>query len=96
MAPNVITKAGVQARVKSVEFTSHGKITTVIVTMVNGFKLTGESASVDEANLDRKLSQEYALGDALKKAIAYEGYLLQERLYLAAPCTKTPASPLAA
>ncbi len=96
MAPNVVTKEGVQARIKSVEYTSHSKLTIAVVTMVNGFKLTGESACVDEANYDVKLSQEYALGKALAKAIEFEGYLLQERLYLASPVVKDAPSPLAA
>jgi len=96
ISQNTVTKASVLARVKSSEFVVIGKLTIAVLTMVNGFKFTGESACIDEVNFDKQLSEEYSLGDALKKAIEFEAYLMQEKMYIDSMVVKTTASPLTA
>ena len=56
-------------------------LTIAIVTLDNGFALTGESACADPKNFNKELGQKFACENAIKKIWALEGYILRERLY---------------
>ena len=56
-------------------------ITIAVITMENGFTVTGESACADPENFDAEVGKENAVNNAYDKIWALEGYLLKERLF---------------
>lgn len=56
-------------------------ITIAVITMENGFTVTGESACADPANFDADVGKEMAVNNAYDKIWALEGYLLKDRLF---------------
>jgi hypothetical protein len=55
-------------------------LTLCVLTLANGFTVTGESACASAANFDREIGERYAREDARRKVWALEGYALRERL----------------
>lgn len=55
-------------------------VTICLLTLVNGFNVTGESACASPANFDEKIGQDIAFENARQKVWQLEGYLLKERL----------------
>lgn len=60
-------------------------LTVCCLTLTNGFNVTGESACASPENFDADLGKMIARRNARDKIWAFEGYLLRERLYQAAP-----------
>ena len=60
-----------------------GVLTICVLTLQNGFTVTGESACASPANFDEGLGQRFARERAVEKVWSVEGYLLRERLYQA-------------
>lgn len=56
-------------------------ITVAVISMENGFTVTGESACADPANFDEQIGKEMAINNAYDKIWPLEGYLLKERLF---------------
>lgn len=56
-------------------------LTVCVLTLKNGFTVTGESACVDPDNFSVGLGQKYSKEQAIEKIWMLEGYLLQQRLY---------------
>lgn len=54
-----------------------------VLTLENGFTVTGESACVDPENFDKAVGEHWAKVDATKKIWELEAYLMKERLYQA-------------
>ncbi|WP_408592048.1 Gp49 family protein [Paracoccus marcusii] len=81
-APRSVTVEGIEAKiVKEDYFAGIGdRLTVCVLTMANGFLVTGESACVDPDNFDLALGQKYARADAFKKLWPLEGYLLREQM----------------
>jgi hypothetical protein len=60
-----------------------GTQTTVcLLTLKNGFTVTGESACASPANFNAELGQKIARENAREKIWVLEGYLLKQKLYL--------------
>ena len=79
---NKVTKESIEAKIKKVDFRQlTDKITHCVITMLNGFQVTGESACVDPKNYDRKIGEQIAQENAFEKLWELEGYLLQEKLF---------------
>ena len=55
-------------------------LTLCVLTLANGFTVTGESACASPENFDVELGERIALDDAKRKIWALEGYALRERL----------------
>lgn len=55
-------------------------LTVCVLTLVNGFRVTGESAAASPENFDRAIGEKIARENARQKIWALEGYLLRERL----------------
>lgn len=51
-------------------------MTLCVLTIRNGFKVTGESAAVSMENFDREIGEKIAKENARNKIWALEGYLL--------------------
>jgi hypothetical protein len=58
-----------------------GSTTTVcLITLKNGYTVTGESACADPANFDEEIGREVAFKDARNKLWPLLGFLLKDRL----------------
>ena len=77
-----VTLDGILAKVKGEEFHKIGdRLTLCVLTLENGFVVTGESICVSAENYNEALGQKIAKDNALEKIWPLEGYLLRERLY---------------
>jgi hypothetical protein len=59
---------------------AHGLLTFCVLTLRNGFTVTGESACASPANFDPQIGRDIARKNAREKVWALEGYLLKQRL----------------
>jgi hypothetical protein len=55
-------------------------LTVCVLTLANGFTVTGESACASQENFDTELGRKIARDNAKQKIWALEGYALRERL----------------
>lgn len=76
-----ITLDRINARIVKTEYVHHGLLTICVLTMVNGYTVTGESACVSPDNYDRAVGDRIAKDNAIQKIWPLEGYLLAEALY---------------
>ena len=58
-----------------------GTLTVHVLTMANGFQVTGESACASQANYNEELGRQIARDNAIRKVWALEGYLLKEKIH---------------
>jgi hypothetical protein len=71
-----------------------GSNTTVcLITLKNGFTVTGESACVDPANFDEHIGQTVAFKDARSKLWPLLGFALREKLNAEANLMNNPSDP---
>ena len=56
-------------------------LTVCVLTLKNGFTVTGESACASPENFDKELGEKIARRNASDKIWSLEGYLLKQRLY---------------
>ncbi len=56
-------------------------MTLCVLTLENGFQVTGESAAVSFANFDKEIGRKVAKDNARDKIWALEGYLLKDIEY---------------
>ena len=80
---NRVTTDSINAKIKGITtYPLVGTtITIAVITMENGFTVTGESACADPANFDLEIGKENAVNNAYDKIWMLEGYLLKERLF---------------
>lgn len=81
-APRV-TKDALLANIKKADFYVHQDtcLTICILTLMNGFTVTGQSACADPANFKIDIGERLAREDAEKKIWAFMGYMLKEEIY---------------
>lgn len=82
-----VTPARIEEVIKGEESVVRGTLTICILTLRNGFTVTGESACVDPANFNAELGYKIARQHATDKIWPLEGYALAERRYSQAPQT---------
>lgn len=56
-------------------------LTVCCLTLVNGFTVTGESASASPKNFDKQIGKDVARANAREKIWALEGYRLKQMLH---------------
>lgn len=56
-------------------------LTICILTLRNGYQVTGQSACADPANYNQEMGRRIARENAVKQVWPLEGYLLRERLH---------------
>lgn len=78
-APRV-TPADIEAAIKHEEFLLNGTLTICILTLQNGFRVTGESACAAPENFDASKGRELASKAAREKIWPLLGYVLREKL----------------
>lgn len=78
-----IKPSAVDAKIKSVEFHFFDKTvhTVCLLTLENGFTVTGENACAHPANYNEQIAREISFKNAREKIWELEGYLLKQRLY---------------
>lgn len=59
-----------------------GTLTICVLTLANGFAVTGESACVSPENYNEAVGKDIAFSNAKAKIWALEGYAMRERLML--------------
>ena len=57
-----------------------GKVMVCEITLVNGFTVRGEAATVSKENFNEEIGKTISLKNAREKIWELEGYLLQERM----------------
>lgn len=77
-----VTKEYIEKRIFDVNYhlIPNTTITLCVITMMNGYNVTGESACVNPDNFDAALGRRYAYENAMEKIWPLEGYLLAEEL----------------
>lgn len=65
-------------------------LTICVITLQNGFNVTGESACASPENFNQEIGERLAQKQAENKIWALEGYLLKERLYQAVQPAQIP------
>lgn len=63
------------------EFIHRGTLTICILTLHNGFKITGESACMNLKDYNKKIGEEIALADATDKIWRLLGFHLKQKKY---------------
>lgn len=56
------------------------QLTVCVLTLENGFNVTGESACVSPENFNKEIGEKIAKDNAVNKIWTLEGYLLKEQL----------------
>ena len=82
-APRV-TIEDINSVIMDVTFTMlpSGKVMVCEITLLNGFTVRGESATVSKENFDQDLGRDISYSKARDKIWELEGYLLQQKLYM--------------
>lgn len=76
-----VTEEQIDSVIETHAFLHHGVLTICVLTLSNGFTVTGESACVDPANYDQAIGEKIAYDNARNKIWLLEGYALAERVY---------------
>ena len=84
-----ITPEIIESKIKKCEFHTLTDVLTVcVITLENGFTVTGESASASPENFDKELGEKIAKKNAVGKIWMLEGYFLKQKLYEASKQSK--------
>ena len=77
-----LTPAHIDSTIKDISYHRLTDVLTVcVLTLMNGFTVTGESACVSPENFDEEMGKKVAFENAREKIWMLEGYLLKEKLY---------------
>jgi hypothetical protein len=77
-----VTPTRIEEVIKKEEFHKlTDTLTLCVLTLENGFTVTGESACTDPKNYDKKIGEELSRNKAVEKIWPLEGYLLKQELY---------------
>ena len=87
-APRVTPERIEQVIAKEQYFRLTGTLTVCVLTLANGFTVTGESACASPENFNEEIGNRIARDNAKNKIWALEGYLLVQQLTESenAPC----------
>jgi len=77
-----LTPQTIQDTIKRCEFHKLTDVLTVcVLTLENGFTVTGESACASPENYDKQVGEKIARENAAEKIWLLEGYLLKQKLF---------------
>jgi Phage protein (N4 Gp49/phage Sf6 gene 66) family len=77
-----ITPDLIDSKIKNKEFHKLNEVLTVcVITLENGFTVTGESACASPENFNQEIGEAVSFKNAREKIWALEGYLLKQKLY---------------
>lgn len=82
-SPDRVTPEYIESRISDVEFyRPTGTLTLCVVTLDNGFTVTGESACASPENFNKEIGQSIAEKQAREKLWPLFGFLLKEAMHL--------------
>lgn len=78
-----VTEDALAKHISKVDYFVHpgSQLTICVITMLNGYTVTGESACADPANFKKDVGERFALESARNKIWPLLGYVLKEELY---------------
>lgn len=77
-----LTPAHIDSTINDISYHRLTDVLTVcVLTLMNGFTVTGESACASPENYNKEIGNKVAFDNAREKIWALEGYLLKEKLY---------------
>ena len=77
-----LTPAHIDSTIKDISYHRLTDVLTVcVLTLMNGFTVTGESACASTENYNEEIGNKVAFENAREKIWMLEGYLLKEKLY---------------
>lgn len=77
-----LTPAHIDSTIKDISYYRLTDVLTVcVLTLMNGFTVTGESACASPENYNEEIGNKVAFENAREKIWMLEGYLLKEKLY---------------
>lgn len=77
-----LTPAHIDSTIKDISYHRLTDVLTVcVLTLMNGFTVTGESACASPENYNEEIGNKVAFENAREKIWMLEGYLLKEKLY---------------
>jgi len=77
-----LTPKHIEYTIKKTEFHKLTDVlTTCVLTLLNGFTVTGESACASPENYNKAIGEKIARENAVEKIWILEGYLLKQKLY---------------
>ena len=82
-SPDRVTEAKIKDRIESAEYQriGGGTLTVCVLTINNGFQVTGESACADPENYNKEIGQKIAFDNAFNKLWPLFGFLLKEAMF---------------
>lgn len=75
-----VTSEMMEANIKEKHFLQYGLLTICVLTLQNGFMVTGESACADEENFDQSVGERLAEYNARQAIWKFMGYELKTQL----------------
>lgn len=80
-----VNESKLRANIKDVQFivVPGSQLTICVLTLFNGYTVTGESACADPKMFDREVGEKFAFAAAERKVWPLMGYALKQELYLA-------------
>jgi hypothetical protein len=75
-----VTEELIKAKIAKTDFLYYQHLTICVLTMANGYFVTGKAAAADPHNHDPAIGRRYAYQDAFRHIWQLEGYLLREKL----------------
>lgn len=76
-----VTEESIKAKIATIKYVKEQQLTICVITMQNGFFVTGVSAPAHAGNYDKEIGERYAYENAFKQLWQLEGYLLRQKLY---------------
>lgn len=76
-----VTEDYMRSRIKTENFLLQQPLTICIITLDNGYTVTGESACADPRNYDQSIGESLARKHAFSKLWPLFGFLLSEEIY---------------
>jgi len=77
-----LTPQSIEATIRKCSYHKLTDVLTVcVLTLQNGFTVTGESACASPENYDKTIGEKIARENAVEKIWPLEGYLLKQRLF---------------
>lgn len=77
-----ITRELISSKIKNVEYIVRETLTLCIITMANGFKVTGEAACVEMKNYNHLIGEKISYDHAFSQLWKLYGFLLAEKASL--------------
>lgn len=75
-----LTKDFIEGKIVDEEYFFTKKLAICVLTLQNGYQVTGEAGVVNPADFDEKIGKQIAKERAIDKVWMLEGYLLQEKM----------------